>query len=303
MAASRARKKKEAQQRLRKLAGKRGSKTAAKKLRHVQQAQKTEWKDRYITPPAFVQAVHATWRLSFDAASDGVNVVLPGIGWAEKPANWAPGFPLPSWATPKHVWVNPPYSQCDQFVRHALNETAVCQGVVMLLPRYFWKRRAKWWDFVDTNASGVYKVDTNIVFWRRRPNGQVLPEPTSAPFTSYIVLFSQRAGPVQRTGIICLADTLQQGRVVFTSAHAQRVPCSQPRKAYSEPSKKELVYVLYTRGGTNFWYRAVVLRRQGRTMFVQYERSCRCVVDMDKDVWKPYVPGGPLRVEHHAIAS
>lgn len=94
-------------------------------------------KDERETPQDFFDRQHARFRFTLDAAASATNAKLPRFNSLAEPNRYA-------WAG-ERVWVNPPYSEIERWVRHASDSDA--QLVYMLVPN--WTDRAWWQEHVE----------------------------------------------------------------------------------------------------------------------------------------------------------
>ena len=144
--------------------------------------------DEWSTPRDFFDVLDAEFSFDVDVAADSVNRKCGfywtgfddalSFSWVE----WADGLGL---AFPPTCWMNPPYSQCRQFIAKAAEEAANGCTVVCLVPS---RTDTKWWH------SDVWDADKH----QPRPGVEIRfikgrlkfgEGKNSAPFPSVLVIF------------------------------------------------------------------------------------------------------------------
>jgi phage N-6-adenine-methyltransferase len=143
--------------------------------------------DEWSTPQVFFDALDREFRFGLDAAASDDNAKCTAFFTRDDDAltrNWYPGQ---GWA----VWLNPPYSQCREFIAKAAEESML-NGVtvVALVPS---RTDTKWWhgSVWNERLNRPYDgVEVRFIKGRLKfGDGK-----NSAPFPSVVVVFRPVSG-------------------------------------------------------------------------------------------------------------
>lgn len=137
--------------------------------------------DLWETPKDFFDALDAEFEFDLDAAASAENA---------KCRIWYGGqidaLALASWATePSSIWLNPPYSQCREFMAKAAEQSRLGHTVVCLVPC---RTDTRWfWDHIWSGEAHDWRPGVEVRFVKGRlkfGDGK-----NSAPFPSMVVIF------------------------------------------------------------------------------------------------------------------
>ncbi len=134
--------------------------------------------DEWATPQDLFDALHAEFHFTLDAAATVYNTKC----------SLFIGFMANALACPwtgYTVWLNPPYSQCAEFIAKAASEAQKGCTVVCLVPS---RTDTKWWhrDVWNSETHQPYNgVEVRFLKGRLKFGGSK----NSAPFPSVIVIF------------------------------------------------------------------------------------------------------------------
>ncbi len=143
--------------------------------------------DLWETPDSLFQELHEEFDFTIDGAANADNAKLPK--WMGDGSDYHVDALAANWFD-QRVFLNPPYSQCWEFVKKASEEAVKGATVVMLLPA---RTDTKWfhtyiWDHTGPQNHPTVKVEVRFIKGRvkfTRP-GKPL---NSAPFPSMVVIF------------------------------------------------------------------------------------------------------------------
>lgn len=152
--------------------------------------------DEWSTPAEFYRDLDAEFCFGLDAAATRDNAKVSCWSSDSLRSDWL----ALSWA--QHpVWLNPPYSQCRQFIAKAAQEARKGATVVCLVPS---RTDTRWWhEHVWDACTNTYRpgVEVRFVKGRLKFGGSK----NSAPFPSAVVIF--RPPPLLNSGGV--TDTRQ----------------------------------------------------------------------------------------------
>lgn len=140
--------------------------------------------DEWSTPRAFFAALNAEFGFTIDAAASRESHLCPV---------WYGGaidaLALKSWATvPTAIWLNPPYSQCREFIAKAAQEAQKGATVVCLVPA---RTDTRWWfEHVWDGDRHQPREGVEVRFIKGRlkfGDGK-----NTAPFPSVVIVFRGR---------------------------------------------------------------------------------------------------------------
>lgn len=132
------------------------------------------------TPRAFFLQLDAEFHFTLDAAADETNHLCQRYFSIQEDAlarDW-PGV----------VWCNPPFSQCNAFVRKGAREAEKGSTVVFLVPA---RTDTSWWHDVVLRHAEVRYIRGRLKYGGGSADPSV--KLTSAPFASVVLVFRPKA--------------------------------------------------------------------------------------------------------------
>ena len=141
--------------------------------------------DEWETPQDLFNALHDEFVFRLDAAASAGNTKCEHYYSRDDPdaltADWR--------AFAGSVWLNPPYSQCEDFIAKAHSESLRGVTTVALLPS---RTDTRWWhDYVWDRDRHMPRNGVEVRFIRGRL--RFVGAKSSAPFPSVIAVFFGRA--------------------------------------------------------------------------------------------------------------
>lgn len=137
--------------------------------------------DEWSTPEDFWRELDREFHFGFDAAASEDNAKCTAFFTREDDALRLDWYPGPGWA----VWLNPPYSQCAEFIPKAAEQAAKGCTVVCLIPSRtdtrYWHQHI--WDREQHRPKPG--VEVRFIKGRLKFGAST----NSAPFPSVVVVF------------------------------------------------------------------------------------------------------------------
>jgi site-specific DNA-methyltransferase (adenine-specific) len=137
--------------------------------------------DECETPQAFFDALDAEFRFGLDAAATEDNAKCTAFFTREDDALTRDWYPGRGWS----VWLNPPYSQCQEFVSKAARSALDGITTVVLVPS---RTDTRWWHaYVWDRERNQPQPGVEIRFVKGRlkfGNSE-----NGAPFPSVVIVF------------------------------------------------------------------------------------------------------------------
>jgi phage N-6-adenine-methyltransferase len=135
--------------------------------------------DEWQTPVGLFQELHREFNFSLDAAATRENAQCERyFSLADRNALTV------SWCGEGTIWLNPPYSQCREFIAKAAGEARKGCTVVCLVPS---RTDTRWWhEFIWNAVSHGCRPGVEVRFLRGRL--RFVGAPASAPFPSVVLV-------------------------------------------------------------------------------------------------------------------
>jgi site-specific DNA-methyltransferase (adenine-specific) len=134
--------------------------------------------DEWETPQWLFDRLDAKYHFEVDAAANSKNTKCRHFYNNSLPLDWTDPTPIGNWR-PKLFFLNPPYSQCEEFIKKAFNEGRKGATVVCLIPS---RTDTKWWHEFVMRAKAIYFIKGRLKFSNSK---------NSAPFPSCVVEFGK----------------------------------------------------------------------------------------------------------------
>ena len=133
-------------------------------------------RDDYETPPRLFNALDAVYDFEVDAAAEEKNALCDA---------WFADALAADWSIYKRIWCNPPFSNKEAFLQHALKFRNKTAWIVFLLPNN--SRETKWWrSLVTTQADYVISLVPRVNYFL---DGR---EIKGVPFSSCLAIYYPR---------------------------------------------------------------------------------------------------------------
>lgn len=137
--------------------------------------------DEWATPQALFDALDLEFRFGLDAAATEDNAKCTAFFTREDDALTRSWYPGQGWS----VWLNPPYSQCREFIAKAAQEARNGCTVVALVPS---RTDTRWWHSeVYDPCRNAFRPGVEVRFIKGRL--KFGDSTNSAPFPSVVIVF------------------------------------------------------------------------------------------------------------------
>ena len=141
--------------------------------------------DEWATPRETFKALDREFCFGLDAAARSENALCPRWLYSALDVNWSEL----AWGHP--IWLNPPYSQCRQFIAKAALEARRGATVVCLVPS---RTDTRWWHEHVWEGSGPRPgVEVRFIKGRLKFGNSE----NSAPFPSVVIIFRPEGARVR----------------------------------------------------------------------------------------------------------